>query len=285
MTHELSAMTLLGPLALRVGATRQKLPFAGQTKRLFVYLAGHANVSLRRDHLLDELWADLPPSRAHSGLNTAIWRIKQGLKPYTGFAIQTLDDLVRLTVESPARIDSYQLERAVTQLAIGAPLSPEDHDRLLTSVSLCRGPFLDGCSDHWVLPLREKFKALHIRALKLLMRDQAARGDYDAALDHGRAILELDGFREGTQREVIWLYALNGQRAQAIAQYHDLARLLDQELGIDPMPETVALYRKIAHAKDSVVRIATDMLREDRIDTSAVPAVCLRLEEGVTSKY
>ncbi len=276
MTDALLAMTLLGPLALRIGAARQKLPFAGQTKRLFVYLAGHANISLRRDILLEELWPDVVPARAQSGLNTAIWRIKQGLKPYAGFAVRTFEDLVRLSVESPVQIDAQQLERAVTEVPAGA-LRPEDHDRLLTSVSLCRGPYLDGCSDHWVLPLREKFAALHIRALTLLMRDQAARGDYDAALDHGRRILELDGFREGTQREVIWLYALNGQRAQAIKQYHDLARLLDQELGIDPMPETVALYRNIAHAQDSVVRIAADMLRERLIAATAVPAVCLAL--------
>ena len=72
MTENQPTMTLLGPLALRLGPARQKLPFAGHTKQLFVYLAGHANLGIRRETLLDELWSDVAPARAQSGLNTAI---------------------------------------------------------------------------------------------------------------------------------------------------------------------------------------------------------------------
>lgn len=275
MTQDLPSLTLLGPLALRIGAERQKLPFAGRTRRLFVFLAGHANCAVRRDTLIDELWTDTIPPRAQSGLNTALWRVKQGLRPFAGFAVQSIDDLVRLDVTEPARIDSDQLEQALAALSGGARLGEVEYVRLLTSVKLCRGPFLDGCSDHWVLPLRERFAALHIRALTLLMRDRAARGDFDSALDHGRAILALDGLREGTQREVIWLYALNGQRAQAILQFKALTRLLREELGIGPMPETIALYEKIARAEDSVLRLAETALKGGRLEPSMVPAVCL----------
>ena len=275
-------MSLLGPLALRVGATRQKLPFSGSTKRLFVYLAGHANEALRRDVLLDELWTDVERARAQSNLNTAIWRIKQGLQCFDGFSIQTMDDLVCLSVSAPAWIDSHQLEQALAQVAHRTQLSLEDYTRILQSVGLCRGPFLDGCSDHWVLPLREKFSALHIRALTLLMRDRAARRDFDVALEHGRAILMLDAFREGAQREVIWLYALNGQRAKAITQFRKLSHLLQQELGIDPMPETVALHNKILHAKESMLKIAASSLSDGSLEQATVPAVCLCTGENGT---
>jgi DNA-binding SARP family transcriptional activator len=43
----------------------------------------------------------------------------------------------------------------------------------------------------------------------------------------------------------MWLYVLNGQRAQAIRQYKDYCALLKNELDIDPMPETLALYKHI----------------------------------------
>lgn len=275
MTHALPALTLLGPLALRLGATRQKLPFAGQTRKLFIYLAGHANAAIRRDVLLHELWPDVPQIRAQSGLNTAIWRIKHGLEDYDGFAVQTVDGVVRLSVAAPARIDSLDLEGVLEDVAVDGRLSQEHHARLLEAVNACRGPFLEGCSDHWVLPLREKFAAKHVRALTLLMRDRAAMGQYDAALEHGRAILTLDNFREGTQREVIWLYALNGQRARAIEQFRDLRRLLDQEMGIEPMPETVALFQKIAQARDSILQLAAQCLRDDNPEPAAVPAICV----------
>ena len=280
MTHDIPALTLLGPLALRIGPRRQKLPFAGHTRRLFVLLAGHANVALRRDMLLDELWAGVAPARAQSGLNTAIWRIKKGLLPFEGFGIDCVDDLVRLSLEPPARLDSRELEQAVAQAGAHPILSPEARARLLTAVKCCRGPFLDGCADHWVLPLRERFAALHIRALSLLMRDRAGAGDYDAALDHGRAILALDPFREGTQREVIWLYALNGQRAQAIRQYRDLSALLQRELSIAPMPETEALFRKITQAQVAMHRIAADSVTETSRRSSRVPEVCFADPSG-----
>lgn len=277
-------MTLLGPLAIRIGPRRQKIPFAGRTRRLFIFLAGHANVSVRRERLLDELWPDVIPERATSGLNTAIWRIKQGLSSFPGFAIETVDDVIRLAVDHPARIDCHILESCVSEATCpGVPVKlPQEHYlRLLTIVKNCCGPFLDGCSDHWVLPLREKFGALHVRALTLLMRDRAARGKYDAALEHGCAILELDAFREGTQREVMWLYALNGQRAQAIMQFRMLSNLLEHELGIDPMPETVALYQKIAHAQDSIADLARLSLGQGRLDPALVPAVCVGEHEGI----
>ena len=275
MTQDFPSLTLLGPLALRRGRRRQKLPFAGHTRSLFTFLAGHANAALRRDALIDELWPGVPVQKAQSGLNTAIWRIKRGLAPYEGLSVECLDDLVRLSVEPPARLDAGALEDALLLAGSGPVLAGEARARLVAAVALCRGPFLDGCADHWVLPLRERFAGLQVRALSILMRDRAGAQDYDAALEHGRAILALDPFREGTQREVIWLYALNGQRAQALRQYRALAALLERELAIAPMPETVALYRKIAEADVAIRRIAAESLGEEgRGSAAAVPAVC-----------
>ena len=109
----------------------------------------------------------------------------------------------------------------------------------------CHGDFLDGCSEHWILPLREHFGSIYIRALNFLMRDEAARNNYENALDYGREILAIDPFREGTQREVMWLYAMNGQRARAIQQFNALKSLLDQELGLEPTSDTRELLENI----------------------------------------
>jgi len=276
MTNDTPVMTLLGSPAVRAGNRRQKLPFAGQTRRLFVYLAGHANLGVRRDCLLEELWTDIVPSKATSNLNTAIWRIKHGLNPIRGFAIESVDGVVRLEVSEPATIDCHVLESSVAEAAFtseSAKLTDGQYERLLKAVENCKGPFLDGYSDHWVLPLREKFAALHIRALTILMRDRAACGHYDAALEFGNDILRLDSFREGIQREVMWLYALNGQRAQAIVQFRRLSDLLAREMGIEPMPETIALHGKIVHTQDTIARLARHSLKEGWLDPLIVPAV------------
>jgi DNA-binding SARP family transcriptional activator len=41
------------------------------------------------------------------------------------------------------------------------------------------------------------------------------------------------------------LYVLNGQRVEALRQYERCRRILKNDCGVDPMPETSALYREI----------------------------------------
>lgn len=278
MEDETTTLSLLGPFAIRRNNRRQKLPFAGQTRRVFVFLAGHANFGLRRDVLLEELWPDCDPAKAGSALNTAVWRIKQGLKGFDGFAIETLDDIIRLSVAPPATVDTHLLAtttREAAQFSQSPKLPDTLYQRLSAITGNIRGPFLEGCSDHWVLPLREEYNAVHIRALTFLMRHQAAQGNYDQSLDHGRAILALDPFREGTQREMMWLYAFNGQRAQAIRQFLQLKVLLGTELGIDPMPETQDVYTRISNARDSIESLARSGTEMTRSSSNLVPTICL----------
>lgn len=244
-------LSLMGPITLWLGQERRRLPFGGNTRRLFVLLAGNANNALRRDVVLDTIWPTGIPERANSALNTAVWRIKSMLTGHPGFGIEVIDETLLMAVRTPARLDAHELEAAVRSSWTehrGAGLTEPARKRLQMAVENCRGEFLDGCSEHWVLPLRERYAALHIQAMSLLLRDAASVGDYETALLYGRRILGLDPFREGTQREVMWLYALNGQRVQAIRQYRELQEMLDRELSIAPMPETQALHRRILEA-------------------------------------
>lgn len=255
MTDSTCRLTLMGPPALRREQRRQRLPFAGATRRLFLLLAAHANRALRRELALDTVWPDEPVGRANSALNTAVWRIRGVTADFPGVEVEVIDDTLRLAVQPPARVDAHELETSVKAAVSqhhGGGLTEETRARLQAALEDCRGTFLEGCAEHWVLPLRERYAALHIQAISFLLRDAAAQGDYETALHYGRWIIELDPFREGTQREVMWLYALSGQRARAIRQYHDLQAMLQRELAIAPMPETQFLYRRIVEARHSL---------------------------------
>jgi DNA-binding SARP family transcriptional activator len=77
------------------------------------------------------------------------------------------------------------------------------------------------------------------------MQNAAVRGDLEAAIGHGQRLLADDPLRETVHREVMRLYFRNGQRAEAIRQYERCARLLAEELEVEPMPETRALLLEI----------------------------------------
>jgi DNA-binding SARP family transcriptional activator len=238
----------MGVFAIRRDGVRQRLQVTGNTKRLLMLLSARANDGLRREHVIDEIWPDSTAERGNSALNTALSRLRTALGGCPGFAFEVIDDVVRFRVTPPAQSDAAALEAAVAagpNSVTDVQLSAEQRWSLAAATEDCHGEFLEGCDDHWVLPLRERYSALFIQALTLLMHDARLGRDHERALDLGRRILAIDPFRESVQRAVMHLYCLNGQRAQAIRQYRSLEAQLRSEFDIAPMTETTAQFDRI----------------------------------------
>lgn len=243
------SISLFGSFALRLNGERQVLHLSGPTKKVLILLASHHNKVLRKESIIEQTWPNSDFDKARSSLNTAIYRIKKFLRDYPGIEIHTQEDLVKLSIDASIGLDTRDLEFAVEQIIGEEPsktqCSNETLETLQSTLSRCDGIFLEGYTDHWVLPHREHYSSYYTQLLIFLLRDAAEKTHYEIALKHGREILRRDPLREGTQREVMWLYVLNGQRAQALRQYRDLKACLNSELDIDPMLETQSLYRQI----------------------------------------
>jgi SARP family transcriptional regulator, regulator of embCAB operon len=83
-----------------------------------------------------------------------------------------------------------------------------------------------------------------VRALDVLATAGARAGDASLA---GRAAEEAVGlapYRESGYRALMRVHLLAGDRAEAVRAFTRLKALLAEELGVDPAPETVALYRE-----------------------------------------
>ena len=76
----------------------------------------------------------------------------------------------------------------------------------------------------------------------VLARLVEATGDLAVA----RRWLELDPLHEPAHRALIRLYAEQGDRAAALAQYRECVRTLSRELGVPPLDETTRLYEAIS---------------------------------------
>jgi LuxR family maltose regulon positive regulatory protein len=57
--------------------------------------------------------------------------------------------------------------------------------------------------------------------------------------------LKKDNLREEIYRELMALYFQMGDRTAAIQTYRRCAQVLEDELGVTPMSETLALYDRI----------------------------------------
>ncbi len=72
-----------------------------------------------------------------------------------------------------------------------------------------------------------------------------AREDYIRAAETYRRAIEKDEVLEAAHRELMRCYARSGERGQALRHYQTLTRIMRDELGSPPAPESVALYERL----------------------------------------
>ncbi len=234
---------LLGNVELFLGNRRLGGFTTKKSKALFAYLVLGKGKLFSRELLADVFWGDLPEARARRALSTDLWRIGNLLKDAgadpDGYLVCD-SDTVGFNVRSPHWLD---VERFETSTANVDHLDPATADRLSIdeiseSVSLYRGDLLEGVYDDWCLVQRDVLQNRHLGALELLMRHGMANGQWSNALEIGQQILSIDPFMEHIQRAVMRCHFSLGNRPAAMKQYASCAKLLRQELNVEPMEET-----------------------------------------------
>ena len=111
--------------------------------------------------------------------------------------------------------------------------------------TLYRGPFLEGFEESWVLDRRETLYRSYLSLLKDL-GDTLSELDRPAeALDAYRALLVEDPLQEAVQVSVMGLYAAQGRRDHVRRQYDRLSKLLNEELGVEPLQATTLAYHRL----------------------------------------
>ena len=270
-------LQLLGGLTI----SRESCPVSGFHSRkeeaLLAYLAVTGRPHTRL-FLAGLFWGDLPESRALANLRRALTH----LRTVAGEHLRITRQVVEFKRESDYWLDVEVFEGAVDRYAdtregiqsrqgkqgIQSKQSEEDLSTVSTvpalytlstcipdlreAVKLYRGDFLDGfyvkgcpAFDEWVFGERERLRRLAIETLRTLIAIHRARGEYPAAIAYAHRLLALDLWLEETHRELMSLLALSGQRSAALAQYEQCRRLLVEELGLEPLEETKALYERL----------------------------------------
>ncbi len=209
-----------------------------KNRALVYYLAAH-NHPVTRENLLAFFWPDHERSAAQPILRTMIYDLRKQL----GENFRADDQAIALAAD--VYIDVHHFIAALQA-------STADLLSLTNAIALYQGDFLEGFSladspqfDDWATSEREHYSILAMRGFADLARIQERLGDYSAALNAMRRALAFNPFQEDLQRELMRLLYLNGDRAGVIKQYETLRKLLDDEMGILPMPETRSLYDSI----------------------------------------
>ncbi|MDB5045439.1 MAG: transcriptional regulator, AfsR/DnrI/RedD family protein, partial [Deinococcus sp.] len=193
-----------------------------------------------RSRLVGLLWPDSPESTARNNLSQMIRKLRLA----SGADLMVGTDV--LSLHPDLTTDAVQARDAFTQGRLPEVLALDGE--LLENLSY------DDCPDlaDWVTAERERLLEWRAHA----RRHEAARlegaGDYEAALTHARALLDLDPVSEDAHRRLMRLHYLRGDRPAALKTYRRCQEMLRREFGTDPLPETAHLAREIDRGTVSV---------------------------------
>jgi predicted ATPase/DNA-binding SARP family transcriptional activator len=252
--HDLS-ITLFGPPQI----SRGKQQITLQRRKdiaLLVYLAVTAE-RFTRDTLAAIFWPDSDQSLARANVRKNISRLKNDLG---ADVILTKGDQVSLNPDISLWLDVRQFQSNLEQPRkhnhllgnSGQPMCEACQSALEEAVRLYRGGFLEGFSlpdsrtfDEWQFFQSEGYRQGLSEALQRLVRQHIHLREYDSAADLCRRWLTMDMLHEPAHRQLMLVYALAGQHAAALRQFEECSRLLNEELGVEPEPETVELIEAI----------------------------------------
>ena len=103
-----------------------------------------------------------------------------------------------------------------------------------------------------------RFADVRVRALSVLAETSLSSGDAREAVKWSAEIVALEPFRETGYRQLMQAHVAAGNRAEALRVYERCRRLLADELGTYPSPETEAIYRGLLEqAPPDVVDVPT----------------------------
>lgn len=226
--------------------TGEAVPLSSQkAAELLAYLWLHRDRLQARTQLAGLLWPETDEKRARQSLRTALHRLRQELETDDDGAELLLTDRqsVQFNPELRCWVDVGQfLER----LAEADEAEDEERLRLLEeAVSVYRDDLLRDCYEDWCLEERDHLKDRYLQALENLVAAHADRKAYEPAIEYAKEILAVNPLQEEIHRQLMYLYYAQEDRNAALRQYRDCERLLDEELGIEPLPETQALAREI----------------------------------------
>lgn len=223
--------------------------FPGRQGRLvFAYLIVHQGRPVPRDELAEALWGEALPSTWEKALTVIASKLRS-LLTESGVdgasALTGAFGCYRLELPDGAWVDVAAASRAtqVAEDALGSGDTDTAKREATLAESLLRRPFLPGDDGTWVEETRRDLDCVRVRAMIVLADTSLRLGETSEAAKWAEQVTTLEPFRETGYRRLMDAHVAAGNRAEALRVYERCRRLLADELGAYPSPETDSVYR------------------------------------------
>jgi DNA-binding SARP family transcriptional activator len=225
----------------RIGSKEWKYKKALQ---VFKMLIMHAGTFVTAEELLETFWPDTSPDSAKPNLYSAIYYIRDILEPERNGKssyIESIRGKYRFVFHPHFWYDAKSFEDLIIKAR-----NSKRHEAISLykdALSLYRGDFMEEDPyEDWLTRRREYYRDLRMSALSSLSRLLIEEGVYDEINQLLSPVLSDDPLQEELQRLSMEASMLSGKYNEAVMVYLKFAKILDEELGLDPEPETTQLY-------------------------------------------
>ncbi|HWQ83471.1 MAG TPA: AAA family ATPase, partial [Anaerolineales bacterium] len=204
-----------------------------------------------RESLATLFWPEYDQASARGALRRTLSTLQ---KATLGDLLDISRERVQIRSSAPLRVDVQVFHQLLLDANNPATAgSPGQSQQILQqAVDLVHGDFLQGFTlrdsptfDDWQYFQTDSLRRELGSALEKLALGYSQRTDDNEAIQAVRRWLALDELQEDAHRLLMKLYAWTGQRGAALRQYRECVRILEQELGVPPLPETTQLYEAI----------------------------------------
>jgi DNA-binding SARP family transcriptional activator len=239
---------LLGPVQAWRGPVEVHLGSPQQRSVLAVLLL-RRNDLVGMDELTDALWGARLPRSATNTIRTYICRLRQILPPEAGFSIDSRGGGYQVSVPHAA-VDAHVLRHRVEQGR--ATWRQGDRDgavaELRAALELPRGRALIGAVGQYLDTRRHALEQLVAAATDDLCAIEIERGRHLEVISDLGSVVATHPLRERPRMLLMTALYRSGQPAEALAQFHDLRKLLHQELGTGPSDGLKSVQQRILRA-------------------------------------
>jgi two-component SAPR family response regulator len=232
----------LGRTQVKIGEQQVKLAaWKTQSVRdLFFFILQHMDGVIKED-IGEVFWPEADQQTIRLRFKNSIYRVRHALGTES---VTLVDEAYRFN----RTLDyDYDVEDFLQEI-FSAQSTDEQGVKTLhykNAMALYRGPYLPKVDYEWVLTQRENLHQKFLDAASNLIDLLIETKQYQQAIAYSQRAIEIEPCSEAAHRSAMIAYSAMGDKAGMVRQFDKCKKLLLNDLGVTPSPQTENLYRTL----------------------------------------